>query len=176
MEKRNLNTKQLVTDAMLASTCALLGYIALDLINLKVTFESLPILIAAFLFGPVDGLLVGAVGTFIYQILRYAFSATTFLWILPYVLMGLLAGLWVKKYDYKPTQRQTLLIVIVLELMVTLLNTGVMYIDSKIYSYYSFVYIFGTFFLRLGICVAKAIVFGLILPPLVSALRKAVKG
>lgn len=56
---RILNTKRLTIDAMLAALCAVLGYISLDLGNLKTTFESLLILL--------DGLLIGAIGTFIYQ-------------------------------------------------------------------------------------------------------------
>ena len=172
---KKLTIQQLVLDAMLAGMCALLGKYALDMTNLKVTFESLPILLAAFLFGPVDGALVAGVGTFLYQILRYGFSATSFLWILPYVLMGLFAGLWVKKLHFNPSQKQTLLIVAVMELMVTLLNTGVMYIDSKIYGYNPFVSVFVTFFLRFAICIGKAIAFGILLPPLIKALKRVLK-
>jgi hypothetical protein len=60
-------------------------------------------------------------------------------------------------------------------LMITVLNTGVMYIDSKIYGYYSFVYIFGTLGIRLAICIGKAIVYGLILPRLSAAVGSAMK-
>ena len=167
-----MKIKQLVLNAMLAAMCAALGYVALDFINLKVTFESLPILIAGFLFGPADGLMVGAVGTFIYQVLRYGFSVTTFLWMLPYLFCGYLAGAWARYYDYRPKAGDTLAVVILCEVCVTLMNTAVMYIDSKIYGYYSFAYIFGTALLRFVICVGKAVVFGLVLPPLLSVLRK----
>jgi hypothetical protein len=39
--------------------CAVLGYISLDLGCIKITFESLPVLVAAMLFGSADGMLVG---------------------------------------------------------------------------------------------------------------------
>ena len=59
------NTRQLTINAMMAAMCAVLGYIALDMGNLKVTFESLPILISDLLFGPVDGMIVGGMGTLV---------------------------------------------------------------------------------------------------------------
>ena len=40
-----MKTKQLTLDAMLAAMCAVLGYVALDMGNIKITFESLPILL-----------------------------------------------------------------------------------------------------------------------------------
>ena len=49
-----------------------------------------------------------------------------------------------------------------------------MYIDSKIYGYYSAVYIFGSIAVRYAICVGKAIVFGALMPPLVRILRERV--
>lgn len=166
-------TRRLTLTAMLAALCAVLGYVSLDLGNLKFTFESLPILLAALLFGPLDGLAVGGMGTLIYQLLRYGVSATTVLWIAPYALCGLLAGLWARRLRFELSRPMVLALVIANELLITLLNTGVMYVDSKIYGYYSFVYIFGNFFLRLGICVVKAAAFGVLLPGLLPPLRKA---
>ena len=58
------------------------------------------------------------------------------------------------------------------ELAVTALNTGVLYIDSLVYGYYSAVYVFGTLLPRLILCVCKALVMGAVLPMLVSALRR----
>ena len=60
------HTTQLTLNAMLAAVCAVLGYLALDLFTLKVTFESFPVLLAGLMFGPVNGALVGLIGTFIY--------------------------------------------------------------------------------------------------------------
>ena len=78
-----VKTRKIALDSMLAAMCAALGYAALDFNNLKITFESLPILLGALLLGPVDGLAIGVVGTLIYQLIRYGVSATTLLWILP---------------------------------------------------------------------------------------------
>ena len=58
---KKITTLQLSIDAMLCAICAVLGYLAIDLTSIKVTFEELPILVAALVFGPVDGVMVGAI-------------------------------------------------------------------------------------------------------------------
>ena len=163
--------KQLAMNAMMAAMCAVLGYMSLDLGNLKVTFESLPILVSALLFGPLDGMVVGGIGTLIYQLLRYGLSVTTTLWMLPYVICGLLAGWYSKKYAFSLSAKQVMMLVIASELMITALNTGVLYVDSKIYGYYSAAFIFGSLLLRIIICIVKAAAFGLVLPGITHAVR-----
>ena len=79
----NSKTKKLAMDSMLAAMCAVLGYLSLDFGNLKITFESVPILLGALLLGPIDGMAIGGVGTLLYQLVRYGVSVTTPLWILP---------------------------------------------------------------------------------------------
>lgn len=171
-----MKTRQLSINAMLAAMCAVLGYLAIDVGNLKLTFESLPILIAALLFGPIDGMAVGGIGTLVYQLLRYGVSATTLLWMLPYVVCGFIVGAYAKKKGFMLTTRQTIVLVVLNELLITALNTGLLYVDSLIYGYYSAVFVFGTLIPRLVICVAKATVFALVLPALVKAVRRAVGG
>ena len=56
---------------MLAAMCAVLGAVALDVGNLKITLESVPIIVGALLFGSLDGAAIGFVGTLVYQLLRY---------------------------------------------------------------------------------------------------------
>ena len=172
-----MNAKKLAIDAMLAAMCAALGYVAIDLLAVKVTFESLPVLVGALMFGPIHGMAIGAVGTFIYQILRYGFSYTTVLWMLPYVLCGLAAGLYAHFRHYELPRRGTLITVLLCELMITALNTGVIYVDSKIYGYYTPQLILGALAARIGIAVAKGILFGLIVPEIIKRVKPmAAKG
>jgi ECF transporter S component (folate family) len=86
-------TKRLAADAMLAAMFVCLSLVSISLPNMKITLDSLPVLVAAFLFGPLDGLAVGLTGSFLNQMLTYGFTATTLLWILPAGLRGLLVGL-----------------------------------------------------------------------------------
>lgn len=167
-----MKTRQMALDSMLAAMCAVLGAISLDLGNIKLTLESLPIIIGALLFGAADGAAIGFVGTFVYQVLRYGFSVTTLLWMLPYVVCGLIVGAYAQRCDFTLSHRALILLVVAAELAVTTLNTFVMYIDSVIYGYYSAVYIFGALSLRYIVCVGKAVVTGCILPPLLDFLKK----
>lgn len=171
-----MDLKRLSIDALLAAMCAVLGYLSLDFGNLKITFESLPVLIGALLFGAADGMAVGGVGTLIYQLLRYGVTLTTPLWILPYVLCGLWAGHYARTRDFRLNAGQLAYVTVISGVGIFLLNTAVLYLDSKIYGYYSFAFIFGTFLVRLLICIVKAVAFAALLPSLLNAARQALKG
>ena len=170
---KQITTRQLAVDAMLSAMCAVLGYLALDTGSVKITFESIPVLMAALLFGPIDGMAVGGIGTLIYQLLRYGVSATTPLWILPYVACGALVGLYAKKNAFALTQRQVVFIVVANELLITALNTLVLLADSKIYGYYYPGIILGALALRLALCIVKAVAYAFLLPVLIRPIRKA---
>ena len=167
-----MKTRQLAVDAMLCAVCAVLGYVALDMGSVKITFESLPILLGALLFGPVDGMLIGGVGTLLYQLIRYGVTATTPLWIAPYVVCGLLTGAWARRRWFALGRRETVVLVVLAELAVTALNTAALYVDSKLYGYWFPGFILGALALRLVICVVKAVAFGLILPGVVETVRR----
>ncbi len=167
-----MKTRELCFNALLAAMCAVLGAVSLELGNFKISFESLPVMLAGLLFGPLSGFLVGGVGTLIYQLLRYGLSVTTLLWIAPYALSGLLLGLYARKKGFSLSRRQVALAVALASLLIFVLNTGVMYVDSVVYQYYSFLYIFGSMPLRLVILVVKAVGFGAVMPALIAAAKK----
>ena len=167
-------TRRLAVDAMLAAMCAVLGALSIDLGNLKITFEGFPVLLGALLFGPLDGLAIGGIGTLVYQLLRYGVSVTTPLWILPYMLAGLLVGL-IANGEKELSLKRLALAVFSSSLLIFLLNTLVLYLDSKIYGYYSPVYIFGSFLPRLVICLGKAAAYTAVLPELLRVSRRVLK-
>jgi len=158
--------------ALLSALVVVLGYYAIDLGNNKITLESLPVLLGALLFGPVDGMLIGGVGNFIYQILKYGFSVTTVLWILPHVIQGLLVGLYAKKRGFKLKRTECIVLIVLSELLTTILNTGVIAADALIYSYYSKAYVFGSLGVRLIVCVGKGMAYGVLMPEILKILRK----
>jgi ECF transporter S component (folate family) len=170
-----MKTRQMTVDAMLAAVCAVLANFALGAVNVKFTLESIPVHIGALLFGPVDGMLIGTVGTLIYQLLRYGLTATTALWILPYVLCGAVVGGYARKKRFDLGKVETVALIVAAELLVTLCNTGAIYVDSHLYGYYTPTLITGVLGLRLAICVVKAAVYGLILPELVRTLKRALR-
>lgn len=169
------NTKRLAVDAMFAAMCTVLGMVALDFISMKITFESLPVLLGALLFGPVDGTAIGLIGTLIYQLLRYGVSATTLLWMLPYGICGLLVGLYAARRKFDLTRMQLVGITVANELLITALNTGVLYVDSIIYGYYSKAVVFGMLMPRIALSIGKGVVFALIMPYLLQVARKAIR-
>ena len=120
-------------DGLLAALCAVLGSVAaIDIGIAKLTFENVPVVIAGLMFGPVDGMLVGFVGIFMSQLLRYGLDASTMLWVAPYGLSGLVVGLGALICRFRPKFWQLLVILIVDAIVVTGTNTVGLYI----YYYY----------------------------------------
>ncbi|MBS1402068.1 MAG: ECF transporter S component [Oscillospiraceae bacterium] len=175
MQKQKWTVKRLAVDAMFTAMCTVLGMVALDFISMKITFESLPVLIGALLFGPVDGVAIGLIGTLLYQLLRYGVSATTLLWMLPYGVCGLLVGWYAARRKFNLSLGQLMGVTVVNELLITALNTGVIYVDSMIYGYYSKAVVFGMLIPRIALSIGKGIVFALLLPYLLKAARKALR-
>ena len=171
-----MKPKRLVTNAMLIAMYVVLSLtVTINLGNMKLTLDSLPIIVGAALFGPVDGMIIGLMGSFTNQMLTYGFSATTLLWIIPAGLRGLLIGLYAKHCGFNMSFKQTQFITISSALVVTAVNTLIMYIDAKIYGYYSFAYVFGAVVPRIIAGVLIAFVFGAILPSILKPLKRIVK-
>ena len=91
---------------------------------------------------------------------------------LPYIVLGFIAGFYAKKKNFRMNATELGVLTVICELVVTLLNTLVILIDSKIYGWYYPTLITGSLVIRLGVCIAKAIVFGVIPYPLLTAIRK----
>lgn len=169
-----MKTSRLAANSILAAACALLGYFAFDFGNIKISFEALPIFIAACLFGAYDAALVSLVGVGLYQLLRYGITLTTPLWILPYFAAAIFIGLISKRHEYNIKMPAQLVVFVLAELIITGFNTLALYIDSKIFHYYTPGFITAVLALRLGLAVVKGVVFSVILPPLMPSIRKAI--
>ncbi|MBR4168169.1 MAG: ECF transporter S component [Lachnospiraceae bacterium] len=175
-------TIELTTDAMLAAMCTVLGIFArfLDFGFIKLSLESFPVLVAALLFGPVDGVVVALVGTFLSQLLQYGLDPSTPLWIIPYCIIGLICGLYAKKYKYYNTSRQILMIVSGMEILLFALNTVALYFYAELVSVFhtewigksGYAYVISGIFPRIVVAVIKAAGFGFLMPPLLRALHR----
>lgn len=172
---KNSKILRLAIDAMLAAMYVVLSLISISFPNMKITLDSLPILIGAALLGPLDGMSIGLIGSFINQMITYGFSVTTLLWILPAGVRGLMVGAYAKHKKFEMTRTQTVFITVLSALVVTALNTLVMYIDSKIFGYYSYAYVFGAMIPRIIAGVITAVVFAVLLPELLKILRRHIK-
>lgn len=166
-------TQQLAMDAILAAMIVVLGFTSIRIGNImKVSLEDFPVIIAALMFGPADGMIVAGIGIFLYQLLSYGITATTILWILPFVVVGGLAGLYAKRSNYNNDRKQLLIIFLISEILICLLNTVAIYADSKIFGYYYPTIITGMIAIRLVTAVAKGIILGIVSAPLLKALSR----
>lgn len=163
-------------DAVLAAMCAVLGYISIDAGVTKLTFENLPVIIGAMMFGPVDGMLIGGIGTFIYQLVRYGIDATTLLWILPYVISGAFVGFFSRFYDVSAYGGKTcvknVLLLAANGLIVTALNTLSLFVTYKYIWMMPTETIFAALWLKVLVGILKAAVYAVLVPILIRALRK----
>ena len=172
-----MNTRRLTTLAMLTAVYTVLAILTpVKIANFKFTFEAFPILVAGLLLGPIDGLIVGALGSFIYQLFfsGYGITVTTPLWILPHALSGLVAGLYAKKKNYTLDYRQTIFIAIICAFCVTALNILALYVDSKIYGYYSKTLVFGNILIKIITGIILSIIYAGVLLKLLDFLKKKI--
>ncbi len=168
-----MNTKRLTTIAMLTALYVVLAILTpVKLQNFKFTFEALPILVSGFLFGSKVSLSVGTLGSIIYQLCfsGYGLTPTTILWILPHSFSALLVGILSEKKQFKLEKKDILTISIISCISVTVLNSLALFIDSKIYGYYSFAIVFGSIPLKILTGVILAVAYSFIIVPLMNSI------
>ena len=176
------SVKRIAIDAVLIAMYFGLSLLSVEIGGIKLTFASLPTIICAMLFGPVDGFLVGCLGAFLEQMIKFGFTATTMLWILPPAIRGLFIGicaLLLKKHMSVDAILQTkrpyvyFIACIVSGIIVSTLNTLVFYVDAKMFHYYEYHMIFGVFWIRIASGVASSLLMSIVALPVVAALKRA---
>ncbi len=144
--KRRARLHRLVINAMLAAVFVALSYVAADLGVIKFTFAPIAIILSGFLFGPVDAFAVALVGATLEQLLKYGISVTLPLWVIPALARGLLVGgaaLLFRKKNKKMSPVAVAVITVVSSLIVTTLNTPVIYVDALIFGYLEYTEVLG---------------------------------
>ena len=176
------SVKRIAIDAVLIAMYFGLSLLSVQLGGIKLTFASLPTIICAMLFGPIDGFLVGFLGAFLEQMIKFGFTATTMLWILTPAIRGLFIGicaLLLKKHMSVDAILQTkrpyvyFIACIVSGIIVSTLNTLVFYVDAKMFHYYEYHMIFGVFWIRIASGVASSLLMSIVALPVVAALKRA---
>ena len=182
MSKTRFSVRRIAIDAVLIAMYFGLSLLSVEIGGIKLTFASLPTLICAMLFGPVDGFLVGFLGAFMEQMIKYGFTATTLLWVLPPAIRGLFVGvcaLLLKKHmsvdAILSTKRPYVYFVVTLisGAIVSVLNTLVFYVDAKMFGYYEYHMIFGVFWIRIASGLLSTLLMASIALPVVVALQRA---
>ena len=162
--------------AMFIALYFVLAKISLSFGNLQITLASLPILISALLLGFSDPLIIAALGELLIQVFSYGIGLTTPLWLLAPVARAFVFAVVValaRKKGFEIDHRGWLYYstAIGAALIVTAINTGVLFLDALIVGYpFSFVWLETVLRFVSGIITA-AVVAGLA-HPLAEALRR----
>ena len=175
-------TKRITINAMMVALYFALSMLAVPMGGLKLTFEHLPVIITALLFGPVDALIVGALAELINQMMTYGITVTTLLWMAPAMFRGLSVGLCAKLLGSyvgldavieKKLPVAFLLVCVISGLLCSLLNTFTLYVDSKLFGYYSYAMVFGVLWIRLAASAVSSVLMAVAGKPVLVALRRA---
>lgn len=174
MQKINVfSSKRLVLNGLFIALFFILSLFSVEISGIKITFDSLAVVLAAVLFGPADAFIVGLLGAFFEQLFHFGFTVTTILWILPPAIRGLLIGLGMKICNKGNKLWIYYIVCIIAAICTSLFNTIVYYLDSKIFGYYHYAIIFGVLFLRLLTGVLSAAITATASLPILKALKKS---
>ena len=181
MQKQNsrFSAKRLVINAMLVAIYVVLRYLSIPFGNFfRFTVAPFAVILCAMLYGPVDGLVVGFVGEFLSQILGpYGLTQTTLLWCIGETVRGGTLGLLLlplRNMENK-TKRTALLLTFcaLTGVLAALGQTLALYIDSRLFGYYTYLMVFGVLIWRVVVYVVLAVLIGYLCQPIIRALKKA---
>lgn len=190
----NIKIKKLVQVSLLIALFVVLGKVAtIDYGRFKISIKSLPVYIGGIVAGPIEGALIGGIGELVLQLTgQYGFTPTTPIWVMPYTIIGLLAGIVFKNKLFNNSLNQSVLFLnrentkesrfriniilfstmIVFQVLLTALNTAAIYIDSVVFSYYRWELVFGMLIYRLFFSIIVGVIFSIIIPDIVFAIKK----
>lgn len=136
MSRNTFTIRRITTDAVLVALYVVFAAVfSVKLPFAEISLASIPILLCALLFGAPDVLAVSVMGSFIEQMLGgYGLSVSTPLWMAPVVLQGLAAALLFYLFK-KDKIWKIVLAVILCEVLLTVTNTAVLYLDGAIMHY-----------------------------------------
>ena len=133
---------RLAIDGILVGLFLVLSLLSVRLGFVEISLKGSVAILAAVLISPLDGLIVGGLGEFLYQVFfsGYGLSPTTMLWVLPLMLRPLIIGLVCRYFEKKgkefvgfyPRYFVTLGAV---ALFISLLDTGILQLDGLIMGY-----------------------------------------
>lgn len=165
-----MSTKRLVLDALMIALYVVLGFVSINLGFIKLTFASFAIIVGALLYGWKDGLIIGMLGEFLMQLMTYGITVTTPLWVLPAMARGLIIGLYAQSRQFSLSYKQTAIIVLISSLVVTTINSVVIWLDGVIY-HYAVQLTVGIIGIRYLNSVVMAAVYALLAPKTVALLK-----
>lgn len=152
-------------------------YLSIQMGNVRLTFGSLPVVVCALLWGPLDAAVVAAVGELIKQLLTYGITYTTVLYLIPPALRGIIIGaamVFGKCHGWRLEERRWIsyAVAVAAAASTTVGNTLVNWLDSIILGYYTPALIFGDALARFAVGMITAVIVMSAAIPLVKLLRR----
>ena len=183
MKKTNFSAKRITLCGVGVALYVVMSmFLSITVGGFKLTFEHLPVIITALLFGPVDALLVGGLGELVNQMMTFGFTPTTLLWMAPAMIRGLSMGLGAKLLSKhlglpamleKKVPAAFFAACVISGLVCSLVNTFTLYVDSKMFGYYSYAMVFGVLWIRLAASAVSSVLMATVAKPVAVGLRKA---
>ena len=141
--------------------------------DVKIALSALPFLVISFLLGPWHGLVSGLVGTFLSQLLSYGITVTTPLWILPYAVQAMTAGLIFQTLKRKISVRNMAFCVFPAGLAAVIINLIASYVDGVVvFKYMTIEVLLGLIPVRLLVWIGLSVIYTAITYAITRALRK----
>ena len=172
--------QRICVNAIMIDLFLILGFLRIRVGGfLEIGFGSIVIAFVAILYGPLDAVIVAALGETINQLFfsPYGASPTLPLWVLPVVVRALLIGLLAWRYKKKGDHITNHIVVYYFSLMgvaliVSGLDTGLLYLDGII-MHYPVSYTFVQTIIRFFSSQVTAIICASITLPLYKGVMKA---
>ena len=176
---QNKFIRRIVYDGMLISLYVVLSTLGIRLpqpINITITFASVATTMAALVFGPADAFLIGLLGEFLAQFMKYGITLTTPIWILPPAIRGLFIGIVAsifrrKGKDLMDRKVFALVTLLIGSILTSFVNTAAMAIDAAVYQY-SYVFLAVSTPIRFASGLVTATLVWLVAMPTYKAVRK----
>ena len=149
-----------------------LSFASFNLGVTRISMTGLPVIFISVVYGPLEGVFVGAIGELLYQIAFYGLMPNTILWLLPPVARALIVGFMFRHKD--PAKHPVLWIVTTALscLAVTIINTFSLWAVGWLFYEMTGKEIFIAILVRIGTSILTAIVYAAIVPSLFRPLIK----
>lgn len=172
------NVRRMCCTALLAAMYVPLSlYVAVQVGNVRISFGSLPVVIGALLFGPLDAAAAALIGEFFKQLLTYGVTYTTALYLIPPAVRGVVIGaaaMLARQGGGRLEDRRMVCYAVCVAAAVctTVGNTLVNWLDSVLLGYYFPGLILGDFVWRLIVGMINAVLMSSLAIALVKVLRR----
>lgn len=173
LSSNHAKVRRLVLDAMLVAFHILWAFVPSEF-----SWQSLPVLLCAFLVGPWDAVIVATLGSFVEQ-MYYGLSFASLIWMLPWVVFGLFVALLSFLVQKRPRTWKTVVIIVLAELVLNVANTTALcyfgYLSADLSAPFSVLLLLylGRLAQALIRAVLSAVVIPILLPPLRKVLSRA---